>query len=113
MQQVTEATTKQHSIPWVKVLLVAIFASLQAQLWFGEGSLGELKRIEAALEKQQAANKLLLARNAQLQAQVERLRVDPQALEARARSELDLVRPNETLYRIVIPTVKASDDDQP
>ncbi len=111
MTEANQVQTNTRQIPWGKLLLLGILISLQAQIWVGEGSLGELKRVTAALEQQRALNARLLSRNAQLQAQVEHLRSSNEALEGRARSELDLVRPNETLYRIV--EKKNTDDEQP
>jgi len=96
-----DKSTHSARLPWVRILLLLILVTLQAQLWWGQGSLAELKQISSELERQKLLNNQLIVRNKQLEAQVELLRNSPDAIEGRARSELGLVRPNETLYRVV------------
>jgi len=100
-----EASAKSNArsggIPWVRILLLLILVTLQAQLWWGQGSLAELKQLTSDLERQKLINSQLSVRNKQLEAQVDLLRHSPDAIEGRARSELGLVKPNETLYRVV------------
>ena len=57
----------------------------------------------ARVEAQKAANAQLKTRNDKLSAEVEDLKQGSEAIEERARSELGLVKPGETFYRVVDP----------
>lgn len=81
--------------------LATLLAALQAHLWMGEGG----RRAVDALERQVAGirheNGGLAQRNAALAAEVEDLKSGEAAVEERARSELGMIRPGETFYRVV------------
>jgi cell division protein FtsB len=76
---------------------------LQYRLWVSDQGVREVTRLQAAIEAQATANRTQTERNRQLGAEVTNLKVGFNALEERARSELGMVRSNETFYQIVTP----------
>ena len=91
---------------WVSVLLVvlvAMLAFLQYRLWRGEGGRRSVAVLAAGVEQQARENGGLQQRNDALAAEVEDLKSGEAAVEERARSELGMIKPGETFYRVVEP----------
>ncbi|MEH6358954.1 MAG: cell division protein FtsB [Pseudomonadales bacterium] len=88
---------------WLWVLLVVFIVGLQYRLWVGENSLAELWGVKAKIEAQDAINTDLQARNDALKAEVADLKQGLEAIEERARSELGMIKDNETFYQLVTP----------
>ncbi len=86
-----------------------LLLALQFRLWVGEGSLAEVAVLERQLARQRTELSQLQERNAALQAEVDDLKAGLSAIEARARSELGLVRPDETYYQLLPPQPKDHD----
>ncbi|MDZ7826737.1 MAG: septum formation initiator family protein [Gammaproteobacteria bacterium] len=84
----------------IGVLLLLLIA-LQVRLWTGKGSLAEVAELEQRLEVRRAENRRLIEHNAVLEAEVRALKEDPDSLEARARSELGMIREGETFFMVV------------
>jgi len=70
-------------------------------MWFGDANVIELAQLQESIDVQNAENDQLLLRNHQLAAEVSDLRKDLVAVEERARSELGMVKPNETFYQLI------------
>jgi len=70
-------------------------------MWFGEANILELSTLRSAIDEQSSKNDKLLLRNHQLEAEVKDLRKGLVAIEERARSELGMVKPNETFYQLI------------
>src|SRR5690606_18899394 len=85
------------------VLLVAMLAFLQYRLWLGEGGRGSVAVLAERVEQQAHENEGLQQRNDALAAEVEDLKSGEAAVEERARSELGMIKPGETFYRVVEP----------
>lgn len=83
------------------VVLVALLAWLQYRLWFGEGGTRAVETLEERVEQQRRQNEGLVQRNAALAAEVADLKSGEAAIEERARSELGMIKPGETFYRVV------------
>lgn len=83
-------------------LLLTLIA-LQYRLWVGDGSLAEVSVLKQQLAEQEAELQSLKDRNATLRAEVEDLRRGKEAIEARARSELGMIREGETFFQLVEP----------
>lgn len=81
--------------------LLMLLLILQYKLWFGDGNLREVWRLESAIEKQQQENVHLHERNAALEAEVKDLKEGMQAIEERARNELGMIKKGETFYQII------------
>ncbi len=82
-------------------LLLALLALLQWQLWFGPGGLRKVWELESARRAQLAQNRQLEQRNRALGAEVEDLKSGLEAIEERARSEMGMIREDETFYQII------------
>lgn len=89
--------------------LVLMFLALQIRLWAGEGSLAEVSTLKRQLAAQHSELKELQERNATLRAEVDDLKEGLAAIEARARSELGLIRQGETYFQLLDPAVKSDD----
>lgn len=87
----------------VLLVLVALLAWLQYRLWVGAGSEREVAALRAQVERQARDNASLRQRNDALAAEVEDLKSGEAAVEERARSELGMIKPGETFYRVVEP----------
>jgi cell division protein FtsB len=95
---------------WVLALLLLAFAALQAKLWWGEGGLGEARELQVRVGEQRSENARLQQRNDALEAEVEDLKSGEAAVEDRARSELGMIKPGETFYRVVDPDATKQPD---
>ena len=85
------------------MLLLVLLLVLQYRLWFADGSLAEVHRLEQQVERQRDQNQALRERNRALAAEVRDLKSGIDAVEARARSELGMVGEGETFYQVVEP----------
>lgn len=83
------------------LLLALLLALLQFKLWFGNGGQREVDDLSAQVARQDAENIKLRQRNEALAAEVENLKSGEAAVEERARSELGMVKPGETFYRVI------------
>ncbi|MCL7743639.1 septum formation initiator family protein [Guyparkeria hydrothermalis] len=83
------------------VVLVLMLAGLQWRVWFGDASMGEISHKEARLAHLEAEQTRLERRNETLAAEVESLRQGVDAVEAQARLNLGLVRPDEHFYQVI------------
>ena len=69
--------------------------------WFGSCGSNELKEKQYLYEQQLETNKQLIARNEQLKAEVLDLKQGLEALEERARSEMGMIKSDETFIQII------------
>jgi len=83
------------------VVLVLMSAYLQYRLWVGEGSLANLSSVRQQLDQRRDENNLLIARNHLLAEEVKALKSGSGLIEQRARTELGMVKENETFYLII------------
>jgi cell division protein FtsB len=92
-------------MPWLLRLLMALllvmFLILQYRLWVGQGSLAEVTSLERRIQRQQARIAEMKERNAMLRAEVENLKQGMDAVEARARRDLGMIKEGETFYQVV------------
>jgi len=86
---------------WIAAVLLIILLALQYRLWVGQGSLAEVTRLSQSIEQAKASNAQLRERNDALDAEVQDLKQGVDAIEERARSELGMVKKNETFFQIV------------
>lgn len=80
--------------------LIALLGVLHAQLWFGQGSVGNVAQMQRKLDEQRARNTVAQQANERLAAEVRDLREGLDMVEERARMELGMVRPNEIYVQI-------------
>jgi cell division protein FtsB len=83
------------------LILIALLIGLQIKLWVGDGGMRDLRAIRARVSGQQVENAKLKQRNDALHADVEDLKHGQDAVEARARSHLGLIKPGEVFYQVV------------
>ena len=88
---------------WPLLALVALLVALQAKLWLGSGGMPDARKLQDTVLEQKRENARLQQRNDALSAEVEDLKSGEAAVEERARSELGMVKPGETFYRVVEP----------
>lgn len=74
---------------------------LQSKLWFGDASVRDVINLKQSVTEQQAKNETVKQRNAVLAAEVEDLKTGLEAIEERARSELGMIKEDETFIHIV------------
>lgn len=82
-------------------LMVIIIFYLQYRLWVAEGGLGNLASVKMQIQQRSNENAILLERNQSLQEEVISLRTGTAVIEQRARTELGMIKENETFYLIV------------
>lgn len=95
------------------LVLALLLGWLQYKLWLGQGGHGQVVELRAQVSAQQAENLRLQQRNEALAAEVEDLKSGEAAVEERARSELGMVKPGETFYRVVDGAGTVPDAPQP
>ena len=83
------------------ILLLLLLGYLQYTLWFGEGSLQEVRELQQAVEQQREENLQLRERNDALDAEVRDLQQGLDAIEEHAREDLGMVKEGETFYQVV------------
>lgn len=86
---------------WLTLSLAVLLALLQYVLWFGDGGLRDLWQLESQVTEQQAENERLNQRNDALAAEVKDLKTGLEAVEARARLELGMIKEEEVFYQVI------------
>lgn len=87
----------------VTLVLLALLALVQAELWFGKGGVPRTVDLSFRLRAQQAENEAGRRRNEQLAAEVRDLKEGLEMVEEKARYELGMIRPDEILVQISTP----------
>ena len=83
------------------LLLLIFVLFLQYRLWFEHGGIQDMLRAKKQLAAQIAENDRLKLRNQKLLKEVKYLHSSKDAMEARARNELGMVKKGETFYQVV------------
>jgi cell division protein FtsB len=86
---------------WLLAILVVLLVLLQVRLWVGDGSVTDVRRIGHAVDVQKKKNKELKERQQALEGEVKDLKKGLEAIEERARSELGMVKKDETFYQVI------------
>jgi cell division protein FtsB len=84
----------------VPIMLIALLAIMQAQLWLGRGGVPSVAELERELKQQKVANEEARRKIEQLNAEVSDLKEGLNMVEERARHELGMVKPNEIYVQI-------------
>jgi cell division protein FtsB len=93
----------------VLYVLAALLLLIQWPLWFGKGSWLRVSELQRQLDTQRASNGQLVARNAALAAEVDSLRQGREAIEERARMQLNMVRTDEVFFQRSTPAPPTTD----
>lgn len=83
--------------------LAALLLLVQADLWFGRGSLPHQWRLESELAAQEKANIAARERNARTTAEVTDLKEGLEMVEEKARHDLGMIQPDEILVQVAKP----------
>ncbi|MFY3772003.1 Cell division protein FtsB [Providencia manganoxydans] len=83
------------------LLLIAVLAWTQYSLWLGKNGIHDYARVKDDVAAQEIINSRLKVRNEQLFAEINDLNDGQDAIEERARTELGMVKPGESFYRMV------------
>ena len=83
------------------IIMSVLLLLLQSKLWFGDASVRDVLNLKQTVKEQQAKNEQVKQRNAVLAAEVEDLKTGLEAIEERARSELGMIKKDETFIHIV------------
>lgn len=86
----------------VTLVLAALLALVQAELWFGKHGIGRVMGLEQRVAEQQAKNRAASERNERLSAEVRDLKEGLEMVEEKARFELGMIKPDE-IYVHVAP----------
>ena len=92
----------------IVAILLVLFLWLQYKLWLGDGGIPEVLQLEGEIEAVQTQVNGLQERNKALDAEVVDLKKGIEAIEERARSEMGMIREDETYYQVI-----DSDTDMP
>ena len=91
----------------VTAVLLALLLALQAQLWFGRGSMPAVEQLKARLEQLENDNAATRLANEQLASEVSDLQEGLEVIEAYARQELGMVKANEIFVQYAQPSADA------
>lgn len=86
---------------YFNILLLVLLVALQYRLWTGHGSLPDVWHLDELRGAQAAENRELEERNRSLTAEVLDLKDGLGAVEERARSEMGMIKRDETFYQII------------
>lgn len=86
------------------VVLLALLAALQAQLWLGRGSIPRVAAMQNQLNTQKTANAQANEANERLTSEVHDLKEGLDMVEEKARSELGMVKQGEIYVQYTPPT---------
>jgi cell division protein FtsB len=86
---------------FISFCLIVLMILLQYRLWIGNGSMTDVHHLEKAKQAQIEENNQLRERNQALAAEVYDLKHGYDAIEERARSEMGMIKHNETFYHVI------------
>ena len=87
-------------IRWPALFFLVLLLALQYPLWWGKGGWQDVRDTQARLDALRVQNQELEKRNAELAAEIKDLKSGYEAMEERARLELNLVKPGEVFVQI-------------
>lgn len=86
---------------WCLAILLLVLLQLQYRLWVGEGSFAHINELKNGIAEQRAVNRRLRSRNDMLELEINGLKNGLTGIEAKARSELGMIKEGETFYMFV------------
>lgn len=89
---------KMKKIAFIFIVLIGI---IQYKIWFASGSASTIDALMRDVAEQKKENEALKVQNLELRKEIDALRRNPDLLEAVAREQLGLIKPNEKFYRII------------
>lgn len=95
----------------IGIILGAMLLMMQYRLWIADDSLPDAWALQKQVTAQKKENQKLDSRNENLAAEVRDLKQGHEAIEARARRELGMIKPDETFYQIIRPRGRSAGND--
>ncbi|MEZ5480470.1 MAG: septum formation initiator family protein [Thiolinea sp.] len=89
-------------VPLLYAILGGLALLLFMRLWAGAGSFPEIWELKEQIAEQTRFNQEQAERNERLEADVAELSKDDAAIEDHARSELGMIKRNETYYQVIL-----------
>jgi cell division protein FtsB len=86
---------------WLAGIFFVLLLLLQYSLWFGNGGLLRVWQLNQAVDEQKTENARLKERNKALEAEVRDLKKGLEAIEERARTDLGMIKKDETFFQVV------------
>lgn len=94
--------------------LIAVLLGLQYLLWIDEDGVRQTYALRISVQAQTETNATLNERNRTLEAEIKDLKTGMTAIEERARTEIGMIRQDETFFRLLErPASRATEYDQP
>ena len=84
----------------VPLVLLVLLAAVHAQLWLGHGSVAYVQELREQIDGQNAANALVRQDNERRLVEVNDLTNGLEMVEAKARGELGMLKPNEIFVQV-------------
>jgi cell division protein FtsB len=85
----------------IAIILTLLFLALQYKLWCEPDGFWRVRRLKQQIAMQTKENFQLSQRNEGLAAEIKDLKIGRAALEAHARHDLNMIKPDELFYLIV------------
>jgi len=82
----------------LKVGLIVLLLALQFKLWFGETGIYEQRKTQKRIQDLLATNEKLTDENLHIQSEIDSLKEKQEAIEAKARTELGMIREGERFF---------------
>lgn len=95
------STEQGLKLQLLAVALIAALVLLHYLLWIDEDGVRQTHTLRISIRAQTEENAELAERNRALAAEVEDLKLGLMAIEERARSDMGMIRPDETFYRLL------------
>lgn len=97
---------------WLLLTALVLLAFLQFRFWLSPDGWPRFAELRSGVERQTQENKALRERNERLAAEVEDLKKGLVAVEERARSELGMIRRDETFFHVVESTTSPQSESR-
>ena len=88
----------------VVLVLMVLIGLLTYDIFQGKNGLAQYQKVSQEFAEAKAISMRLSARNDAVQRQIDDLKQGDLAVEELARTELGLIKPDETFYRVIDPT---------
>lgn len=90
----------------VTLLLIALLALVNVELWTGKAGVPRVMELQAKLSAQQERNASARTRNERLSAEVRDLKEGLEMVEEKARYDLGMIKPDEIYVQVSAPKLR-------